>query len=345
MSPPEKINGGLEKLEVREFIPRPRRCFNCQGFGHMGAHCRRTEAICANCSDRVHTERNEACRRTPHCRNCRGNHPTTDRGCPTYKKEQEILTIVTREKVSFVEARKAVRRRYPDQGTSYSDVVKRRIQRDNSINELPRPIMVQKQAPLRNEAINRVNRPETSEQPGPSRVQKTQELKRSNEKRREITPERSDEETNGRTPPRKIGKTGTNGIAIRPKYQVTKERKETNGKQESNSSQAKEQAVKSKALPSAKPRKEDETYQKNPKSKEKEIQTKNKSLLNLPMPPGYKEPVEKTPNREKKNENDENKSTLVDGHQEQAISVVLTKRQEDRDPGNRDPRINRRTSE
>ena len=205
--------------------------------------------------------------------------------------------------------------------------------------------MVQKQEPQRNEEMNRMNKPETSEQPGPSRAQKTQEVRRPSEKRREITPEGSDEETNARTPPRKMGKTGTNGITTRPKYQVPKERKETKGKEENNSSRAKEQAVKSKALPPTKPIKEGETCQKDPKGKERETQIKNKSLLSLPMPPGYEEPVEKTPNREKRNENDKNKSTPTDGLQEQAIPVVLTKRQEDKDPGNRDPRINRRTSE
>ena len=141
MEVPEKIRGGLQMLSVREYIPRPRRCFKCQGFGHVGKHCRKTKDTCVNCSDYAHTPENE-CRRKPYCRNCGGEHPANSMNCPTYKKEQEILTIVTKEKISFQDARKRVRARYPQTNRSYADTVRAKSSQQNQIQQDREPFVL-----------------------------------------------------------------------------------------------------------------------------------------------------------------------------------------------------------
>ena len=144
MTPPEKIKGGLRMLEVREFIPSPRRCYNCQGFGHMGTHCRRTQAVCVKCASYVHVGRDESCTHRTQCINCRGEHSASDRECPIYQKEKEIITIVTKEKISFREARKRVKRGFPDQRT-FAQVVREDRRAPRRVQELPTPLIHQKE--------------------------------------------------------------------------------------------------------------------------------------------------------------------------------------------------------
>ena len=142
---PDKIRVGMEIKEVRQYIPKPRRCFNCQAFGHVGKYCKKTTTVCPNCSQTAHVQ-DEECRRRPKCRNCDQEHPTTYRKCPVYLREQEIITIVTKEKVSFWEARKRVRTAYPVQETTYAEVTKRMNPRTQSRSEIP-----QHPPPLRRE--------------------------------------------------------------------------------------------------------------------------------------------------------------------------------------------------
>jgi len=46
---PEYINIGWSRCNVRTYIPRPRRCFKCQKFGHGSKTCRDQMNTCANC--------------------------------------------------------------------------------------------------------------------------------------------------------------------------------------------------------------------------------------------------------------------------------------------------------
>ncbi len=56
-----------------------RRCFNCQGYGHMQSSCRATKATCGKCAG---THRTRDCKSlTWKCANCQGDHQAGDRFC------------------------------------------------------------------------------------------------------------------------------------------------------------------------------------------------------------------------------------------------------------------------
>ena len=171
---PGKIRVGMERKEVRQYIPRPRRCFNCQAFGHVGKYCKKPTGICPNCSQNAHLQRDEVCRRTPKCKNCEQEHPTNYSRCPIYRREQEIITIVTKEKVSFWEARKRVKAAYPDQETSYADVTRRRMNQ----RAQPRPEMNQPTKPWRSEVPERREVSEHTPQEIPENINLPEPIRR-----------------------------------------------------------------------------------------------------------------------------------------------------------------------
>lgn len=47
---PERVQLGYISCEVEMYIPNPRRCYNCQEFGHGAKYCKKT-SICANCAE------------------------------------------------------------------------------------------------------------------------------------------------------------------------------------------------------------------------------------------------------------------------------------------------------
>lgn len=118
---PEDVNIGWNKCRVREYIPQPRRCFKCQGFQHSSKNCRKEEDICVNCGQESH---GQICNHPPSCKNCKENHPASSRECSYYKLAQEILTIQTREKVNYRDARSRALQYMTTPENLYSNVVK-----------------------------------------------------------------------------------------------------------------------------------------------------------------------------------------------------------------------------
>ena len=99
---PEEITIGWNKCRVRQFIPRPRRCFKCQGFQHSSKNCRRETAFCVNCGQEEH---GASCDRPPSCKNCSEPHPASSKDCFYYKLSEEIISLQTKEKMSYRDAR------------------------------------------------------------------------------------------------------------------------------------------------------------------------------------------------------------------------------------------------
>jgi hypothetical protein len=78
---------GYRKYKVSNYAPKNiTQCFKCQKFGHTSVRCTNTEA-CKKCS-LPHSHK--ACTTDPNqpsCPNCKGPHPSTFKGCPSYKAE------------------------------------------------------------------------------------------------------------------------------------------------------------------------------------------------------------------------------------------------------------------
>ena len=111
------------RLEVRPYIPSPRRCYYCQRFGHVSDSCRRKikgdKRICNNCGQEDHGD----CNKPSFCINCTGNHPASSKSCDRYILEREIQTIRSKEHVTFQEAKKRVMTHFIRPGVSFASVI------------------------------------------------------------------------------------------------------------------------------------------------------------------------------------------------------------------------------
>ena len=117
---PNSVHIGWDNCSVREYIPRPRRCYNCQKFGHGGRTCRSSTAICVQCAAPSHGP----CDNEPVCSNCSLPHPAYSRDCPMYQLEQETLNIQARQRVSYREAKEMARRWKISHTTSYASIAR-----------------------------------------------------------------------------------------------------------------------------------------------------------------------------------------------------------------------------
>ena len=121
---PNIISAAWLRLRVRPYIPSPRRCYYCQMFGHVNTTCRRKlrgdSEICVNCGQEQHGE----CNRTPYCINCKGGHSASSKLCERYKYEREVLTLKTKEGISFKEAKERLAHTYKSEIFSYAGALK-----------------------------------------------------------------------------------------------------------------------------------------------------------------------------------------------------------------------------
>ena len=106
---PDIVYCGFKRCRVREYIPEPIRCYNCQRFGHKAAVCHSKKSICSKCAGNHEVKEcptitSETENDTPRCANCDGAHPTSYGGCPAYKRAKEIVKIQTTEKLSYAQA-------------------------------------------------------------------------------------------------------------------------------------------------------------------------------------------------------------------------------------------------
>ena len=120
---PREVKVGYLVVPIRAFLPDPVRCFKCQAFGHVSSKCRGTQR-CGVCSAEGHGS--DACQSdSVKCANCGGQHRAWHRKCPKFVFEAEVRALMTKENVSFREARDRVRQRTPAPSLSYRDVAAR----------------------------------------------------------------------------------------------------------------------------------------------------------------------------------------------------------------------------
>ena len=121
---PKEVYLGFMKYNIREFVPKPMRCFNCQEFGHVARMCKRKRR-CARCGgDHEYGKCGEGVK--PRCCNCGGSHSVAYWGCEVLKREVEVQQIRVRGKVSYAEAVKMAgqKRQVEGEGGREIEVVK-----------------------------------------------------------------------------------------------------------------------------------------------------------------------------------------------------------------------------
>ena len=109
-TPPVELKIGYLNVKVSQYIPKPRRCFRCQRYGHGQKTCTHS-LVCAKCGHEGH--KYESCEIQPQCYHCSDNHPCSDPKCPMYLIEQEILKVSIKEKISLKDSREQVYSTHP----------------------------------------------------------------------------------------------------------------------------------------------------------------------------------------------------------------------------------------
>lgn len=99
---PQHVKIGLLRVATRPYFPNPLLCYSCFRFGHPRIRCPGPQR-CSNCSNE---HQSEQCNADAHCLNCKGTHRPTNRTCPTYLLEKEIIKIKVQENITYPEARK-----------------------------------------------------------------------------------------------------------------------------------------------------------------------------------------------------------------------------------------------
>ena len=99
---PEKIHLWYQIFEVKPFIPRVNRCFNCQRLGHTANSCQAKQR-CVRCGG-PHSFQECERKDNPICVRCKENHSAAYNGCNVMKKAKEVLKISILEKITYAQA-------------------------------------------------------------------------------------------------------------------------------------------------------------------------------------------------------------------------------------------------
>lgn len=120
---PATLHIGYESFLVRQYFPKPTRCYRCQKFCH-------TQQSCAYClvSGRFGESRHgeDRKRNSQHCRNCSRAHASADSKCPFFLEEKALQELRVRHGLSNLYARKEFVAHQRTTGTkSYAVTVRR----------------------------------------------------------------------------------------------------------------------------------------------------------------------------------------------------------------------------
>lgn len=107
---PQDLKFGYRNYKVKEFVPRPIRCFKCQRFGHTSGNCHSIRR-CKKCGGNHELQE---CTENIKCVNCKGPHDAGSFECPFFLEAKEILRVKTTKKISYSDAVKTVRQTNSD---------------------------------------------------------------------------------------------------------------------------------------------------------------------------------------------------------------------------------------
>ena len=105
--PPLEIKIGYTVVKVETYIPNPRRCHNCQKYGHLKQHCTRKQ-VCVKCGEQEPNHIEESCKNSLNCNNCKGNHRADSKYCKIWEREKEIIKMKITKNITFPEARRLI---------------------------------------------------------------------------------------------------------------------------------------------------------------------------------------------------------------------------------------------
>jgi len=100
---PDYVSFGYREFDVKDFIPKPLRCFHCQGFGHTAKFCKRSVPCCPRCSGKHFFNQCTAEPEQVKCRNCGLQHSAAYKGCPKYGWVKDSLKTAVRTSKSYAE--------------------------------------------------------------------------------------------------------------------------------------------------------------------------------------------------------------------------------------------------
>jgi len=184
---PETVKIGWNIFEVREYIPLPRRCFKCQRFNHSRLSCHATQIVCCNCGTVGHEE--SGCTKNTKCTNCEGSHKASDRSCPQYQMEREILAVQTREKIGYGEAKRSIMKRYVRPGVSFSRITND-TDRENSL-----PRRQQNQRPTQDQRQQAERITTENDPPRERRPQPQDQERQGSQRQRQQSPQRQSQQS------------------------------------------------------------------------------------------------------------------------------------------------------
>jgi len=103
---PSEVQFTYMLFRIKQYIPRPLRCFKCNRYGHVANHCRGKlhSSICSG--EHKYSDSSAAASKCP---NCGGRHSANEKICPRYQKESEILKLKTVANLSYADACKELR--------------------------------------------------------------------------------------------------------------------------------------------------------------------------------------------------------------------------------------------
>lgn len=108
---PEEIKVGNQIFYTEGHVPAPLRCDVCQKYGHHKSTCSK-KPVCSYCA-MAHsyincTNKQDAGKRK--CANCNGDHSAAYKGCPIFLNVQQTLEIQAINKITFSEAKMAMKK-------------------------------------------------------------------------------------------------------------------------------------------------------------------------------------------------------------------------------------------
>ncbi|GAB0097525.1 hypothetical protein DMENIID0001_131690 [Sergentomyia squamirostris] len=99
---PKTLDVGYSVVEVKLYIPKPLRCFQCHRLGHAQISCKNKNAQKKENNEPVIKGKGKGKKKKiiP-CVNCSGNHESWSKTCPMYENECQILRFQAENQVNY----------------------------------------------------------------------------------------------------------------------------------------------------------------------------------------------------------------------------------------------------